>query len=98
MLVGSWYVIKSQDFFLKPKNCILCLHYYTFSLFCPGIALFIHGVNQVIFFFMRFSVILEPKLKKKLLIHSHSAPTYLLLPLGKWGSKWGNFHLVMGCA
>ena len=64
MLVGSWYVIKSQDFFFKPKNCILCLHYYTFSLFRPGIAFFIHGVNQVVFFFMRFSVILEPKLKK----------------------------------
>ena len=23
-----------------------------------------------------------------------SAPTYLLLPLGKWGSKWGDFHWV----
>ena len=25
------------------------------------------------------------------------APTYLLLPLGKWGSKWGHFHWAMGC-
>ena len=25
------------------------------------------------------------------------APTYLLLPLGKWGSKWGDFHWAMGC-
>ena len=24
------------------------------------------------------------------------APTYLLLPLGKWGSKWCDFHLAMG--
>ena len=24
-------------------------------------------------------------------------PTYLLLPLGKWGSKWGYFHWAMGC-
>ena len=24
------------------------------------------------------------------------APTYLLLPLGKQGSKWGDFHLAMG--
>ena len=79
MLVGSWYVIKSQDFFLKPKNCILCLHYYTFSLFRPGIAFFIHGVNQVIFFFMRFSIILEPKLKKKMPIHSHSTSSTVFI-------------------
>ena len=26
-----------------------------------------------------------------------TAPTYLLLPLGKWGSKWGDFHWAMGC-
>ena len=25
------------------------------------------------------------------------APTYLLLPLGKRGSKWGDFHWAMGC-
>ena len=25
------------------------------------------------------------------------APTYLLLPLDKWGSKWGDFHWAMGC-
>ena len=25
-------------------------------------------------------------------------PTYLLLPLGKWGWKWGNFHWAMECA
>ena len=25
-----------------------------------------------------------------------NAPSYLLLPLGKWGSKWGDFHLAMG--
>ena len=25
------------------------------------------------------------------------APTYLLLPLGNWGSKWGDFHWAMGC-
>ena len=24
------------------------------------------------------------------------APTYLLLPLGKRGSKWGDFHWAMG--
>ena len=28
---------------------------------------------------------------------SDNAPTYLLLPLGKWGSKWGDFHWAMGC-
>ena len=26
----------------------------------------------------------------------HTAPTYLLHPLGKWGSKWGDFHWAMG--
>ena len=26
----------------------------------------------------------------------NKAPTYLLLPLGKWGSKWGDFHWAMG--
>ena len=26
-----------------------------------------------------------------------NAPTYLLLPLGKRGSKWGDFHWAMGC-
>ena len=26
------------------------------------------------------------------------APTYLLLPLAKWGSKCGDFHWAMGCA
>ena len=26
------------------------------------------------------------------------APTLLLLPLGKWGLKWGDFHWAMGCA
>ena len=25
------------------------------------------------------------------------APTYLLLPLGKRGWKWGDFHWAMGC-
>ena len=25
------------------------------------------------------------------------APTYLLLPLGKRGLKWGDFHWAMGC-
>ena len=25
------------------------------------------------------------------------APTYLLLPLGKWGSKWGDFYWAMWC-
>ena len=25
------------------------------------------------------------------------APTFLLLPLGKWGSKWGDFHWATGC-
>ena len=24
-------------------------------------------------------------------------PMYLLLTLGKWGSKWGDFHWAMGC-
>ena len=28
---------------------------------------------------------------------NYNAPTYLLLPLGKWGSKWGDFHWAMGC-
>ena len=30
-------------------------------------------------------------------IHPNYAPTYLLLPLGKRGSKWGDFHWAMGC-
>ena len=25
------------------------------------------------------------------------APTYLILPLGKRGLKWGDFHWAMGC-
>ena len=29
--------------------------------------------------------------------HIYTAPTYLLLPLGKWGLKWGDFHWAMGC-
>ena len=29
-------------------------------------------------------------------IEINIAPTYLLLPLGKWGSKWGDFHWAMG--
>ena len=28
---------------------------------------------------------------------THLAPTYLLLPLGKRGLKWGDFHWAMGC-
>ena len=27
----------------------------------------------------------------------HTAPLYLLLPLGKRGSKWGDFNWAMGC-
>ena len=30
-------------------------------------------------------------------IYGH-APMYLLLPLGKRGWKWGDFHWAMGCA
>ena len=28
---------------------------------------------------------------------SDNTPTYLLLPLGRWGSKWGDVHWAMGC-
>ena len=28
--------------------------------------------------------------------YTYMAPTYLLLPLGKWGLKWGDFHWAMG--
>ena len=31
------------------------------------------------------------------IISEYIAPTYLLLPLGKRGSKWGDFHWAMGC-
>ena len=30
-------------------------------------------------------------------VSPNHAPTYLLLPLGKRGSKWGDFHWAMGC-
>ena len=33
----------------------------------------------------------------KFLLAIHTAPMYLLLPLGKWGSKWGDFYWGMGC-
>ena len=30
-------------------------------------------------------------------MEKENAPTYLLLPLGIWGSKWGDLHWAMGC-
>ena len=63
MLVGTWYVIKKSKK-INQRIFIIFLHYYTFSFFRPRIAFFIHGINQMIFFFMRFSIVLEPKLKK----------------------------------
>ena len=30
-------------------------------------------------------------------LSKNNAPTYLLLPLGKWGSKWDDFYWAMGC-
>ena len=33
----------------------------------------------------------------KMAVEGDTAPTYLLLQLGKRGSKWGDFHWAMGC-
>ena len=69
----GWFVVRNKK---SKKNYILFLHYYTFSFFRPGIAFFIHGINQVILFFMRFSIILEPKLKKKKCQFIHKVPFF----------------------
>ena len=36
------------------------------------------------------------EMKKKKRNSLHNAPTYMLLPLGKWGSKWGMFNHEKG--
>ena len=37
------------------------------------------------------------ELKSHTICKKFKAPIYLLLPLGKRGSKWGDFHWAMGC-
>ena len=47
-----------------------------------------------------FTIELLSKKSDKLIgkkVITDGAPTYLLLPLGKRGSKWGDFHWAMGC-
>ena len=66
-----------------------------------------HGVDQKYFlvirkFFWSKSGLSEffeqTAFSEKLLIYArYIAPTYLLLPLGKRGLKWGDFHWAMGC-
>ena len=55
-------------------------------------------IRKVIMFFMllhswtAFWNLLGIQSKYPFLFLGSRAPTYLLLPLGKWGSKWGDFH------
>ena len=69
-------------------------NFHIFRKSMPSKPMFINHVQD---FFLHHTCIPTREYFHLINKFAQNAQTYLLLPLGKWSSRWSDFHWEMGC-